>query len=263
MRASDSAATSPAPRHGGDRATRPFRNVLVLAACMAIPFLLTLVVVDNNAAPRSIQTRSSRVPTMPELARMPMFWIFGIALFFSAHAMLGVQQNLISYLTGAHVSRKRPRIYCDCARVCRAGQTHQRPSGRPRQRRAGMIFSVVCVALGVLALLIPLRSPAWSIGSRSFSASATAGSSTPPPPSSSSTSEPTRWAKPSACSMYFFGLAPRAAANWPATCSMKRAAGRSLHGRSRARLHRPAASSRQRSPDSRRRRFRSPALSAT
>src|SRR5580658_8223984 len=82
---------------------------LVLAACMAIPFLLTLIVVDNNVAPR-VQTRSTRVPTMPELARMPMFWIFGIALFFSAHAMLGVQQNLISYLTGAHVSAKEAAL---------------------------------------------------------------------------------------------------------------------------------------------------------
>src|ERR1700743_859181 len=78
---------------------------LVLAASMAIPFLLTLIVVDNNAVPRR-QTAPVRVPTMPELAAMPMFWIFGIALFFSAHAMLGVQQNLISYLTGSHVSAK-------------------------------------------------------------------------------------------------------------------------------------------------------------
>jgi len=127
---------------------------LVLAACMAIPFLLTLVVVDNNAAPRSIQTRSSRVPTMPELARMPMFWIFGIALFFSAHAMLGVQQNLISYLTGAHVSAK------EAAHILAIALASAAPgkliSGLLADRvnaRAGMIFSVVCVALGVLALL--------------------------------------------------------------------------------------------------------------
>ena len=107
---------------------------LVLAACMAIPFLLTLSSSDNNAAPR-VRTASARVPTMPELARMPMFWIFGIALFFSAHAMLGVQQNLISYLTGAHVSAERSRADSgDCSRRRRARQTHQRHSGGPRQR---------------------------------------------------------------------------------------------------------------------------------
>src|SRR5580698_5805952 len=46
---------------------------LVLAACMAIPFVLTLVVVDNNTT-RASQSPSVRVPTLPELARMPMFW---------------------------------------------------------------------------------------------------------------------------------------------------------------------------------------------
>jgi OFA family oxalate/formate antiporter-like MFS transporter len=126
---------------------------LVLAACMAIPFLLTLIVVDNNAAPR-VQTTSARVPTMPELARMPMFWIFGIALFFSAHAMLGVQQNLISYLTGAHVSAKEAALILAIALAAAApGKLISGILADRVNARAGMIFSVICVALGVLALL--------------------------------------------------------------------------------------------------------------
>jgi MFS family permease len=127
---------------------------LVLAACMAIPFLLTLIVVDNNATPRRQQTISARVPTMPELVRMPMFWIFGIALFFSAHAMLGVQQNLISYLTGEHVSPKDAALILAIA--LGAAAPGKLISGILADRvnaRAGMIFSVICVALGVLALL--------------------------------------------------------------------------------------------------------------
>ncbi len=126
---------------------------LVLAACMAIPFLLTLIVVDNNAVPRR-QITSVRVPTMAELARMPMFWIFGIALFFSAHAMLGVQQNLISYLTGSHVSPKEAALILAIA--LGAAAPGKLISGVLVDRinaRAGMIFSVICVALGVLALL--------------------------------------------------------------------------------------------------------------
>jgi MFS family permease len=126
---------------------------LVLAACMAIPFLLTLIVVDNSAAPR-LQTRSATVPTMPELARMPMFWIFGIALFFSAHAMLGVQQNLISYLTGAHVSAKEAALILGIALAAAApGKLISGVLADRVNARAGMIFSVICVALGVLALL--------------------------------------------------------------------------------------------------------------
>jgi OFA family oxalate/formate antiporter-like MFS transporter len=126
---------------------------LVLAACMAIPFLMTLVVVDNNAVPRR-HTTATRVPTMPELARLPMFWIFGIALFFSAHAMLGVQQNLISYLTGEHVSPKQAALILAIA--LGAAAPGKLISGILTDRvnaRAGMIFSVICVALGVLALL--------------------------------------------------------------------------------------------------------------
>jgi MFS family permease len=130
---------------------------LVLAASMAIPFLLTLVVVDNNAAPRTRRDSNAipaHVPTMPELARMPMFWIFGIALFFSAHAMLGVQQNLISYLTGEHISPKQAALVLAIA--LGAAAPGKLISGILADRvnaRAGMIFSVICVALGVLALL--------------------------------------------------------------------------------------------------------------
>jgi MFS family permease len=126
---------------------------LVLAASMAIPFFLTLIVVDNNAAPR-VRTNATRVPTMPELVRMPMFWIFGIALFFSAHAMLGVQQNLISYLTGAHVAAKDAAFILAVALGAAApGKLISGVLADRVNARAGMIFSVVCVALGVLALL--------------------------------------------------------------------------------------------------------------
>ena len=84
---------------------------VVLACCMAIPFLLTLIVVkDESAVALRGRALAIRVPTMGELVRTPMFWIFGTALFFSAHAMLGVQQNLISYLTGAHVSPKEAAL---------------------------------------------------------------------------------------------------------------------------------------------------------
>lgn len=126
---------------------------LVLAACMAIPFLLTLIIVDNNAEGPH-RTSNLRAPSLPDLARMPMFWIFGIALFFSAHAMLGVQQNLISYLTGAKVSPKEAALILAIA--LGAAAPGKLISGVLTDRvnaRAAMIFSVVCVALGVLALL--------------------------------------------------------------------------------------------------------------
>ena len=125
----------------------------ILAASMAIPFAMTLLVVRNeDGGPRSVPV--GHVPTAGELVRMPMFWIFGVCLFFSAHAMLGVQQNLISYLTGERVSPKQAALALAIA--LGAAAPGKLISGILADRisaRAGMIFSVVCVALGVLALL--------------------------------------------------------------------------------------------------------------
>lgn len=131
---------------------------LVLAACMAIPFVLTLIVVKNNDVKNNdvpvLPSTAQSVPSLPDLARMPMFWIFGIALFFSAHAMLGVQQNLISYLTGAHVSPKEAALILAIALAAAApGKLISGILSDRMNARAGMIFSIICVALGVLALL--------------------------------------------------------------------------------------------------------------
>jgi MFS family permease len=127
---------------------------LVLAACMAIPLVLTLALVRNREVRVPAATVASRSPSAGELARMPMFWIYGLGLFFTAHAMLGVQQNLISYLTGAKVTP------ADAASVLAIALAAAAPgkliSGWLADRasaRAGMIFSVVCVALGIVALL--------------------------------------------------------------------------------------------------------------
>jgi MFS family permease len=126
---------------------------LVLAACMAIPFVLTVVIVKDDQT-RRVEASAAHVPTLGELARMPMFWIFGMALFFSAHAMLGVQQNLISWLTGSHVSPKTAaQILAIALAAAAPGKLISGMFADKVNARAGMIFSVICVALGVLALL--------------------------------------------------------------------------------------------------------------
>ncbi len=128
---------------------------LVLAACMAIPFIMTLIAVREEAgSPIRVNTGSAQAPTLGELIRMPMFWIFGVALFFSAHAMLGVQQNLISYLTGEHVTPKTAALILGIALGAAApGKLISGILADKINARAGMIFSVICVALGVVALL--------------------------------------------------------------------------------------------------------------
>jgi MFS family permease len=127
---------------------------LVLSVCMAIPFILTLIVVKDESSGLRAKAPAGLVPSLGELVRMPMFWIFGVALFFSAHAMLGVQQNLISYLTGSHVSPKTAALILAIALGAAApGKLISGIFADKVNARAGMIFSVICVALGVLALL--------------------------------------------------------------------------------------------------------------
>jgi OFA family oxalate/formate antiporter-like MFS transporter len=127
---------------------------LVLATCMAIPFVLTLIIVKDETNAPARAAAPGQVPALSELVRMPMFWVFGIALFFSAHAMLGVQQNLISYLTGEHVSPRQAALILGIALGAAApGKLISGVLADKINARAGMIFSVICVALGVLALL--------------------------------------------------------------------------------------------------------------
>src|SRR5215469_570246 len=66
---------------------------LFLALWMIIPFLLILLVVPRGER-KTVSTRSSqpalnaRAPSLAELLRMPLFWIFGLSVFFAAHAMV-------------------------------------------------------------------------------------------------------------------------------------------------------------------------------
>ncbi len=86
---------------------------LYLACCLAVPFLLTLVIVPKApaASEREIRRGTARTaPTAPQLLRMPMFWIFGVSLFFAAHSMLAIQQHLVLYLTGQGVPAPRAAL---------------------------------------------------------------------------------------------------------------------------------------------------------
>jgi MFS family permease len=126
---------------------------LVLAACMVIPFLLVLTTVRDQE-PGVPRHQTIPVPSLRELVRIPLFWIFGAVLFLSAHAILGVQQNLISYLTGAHVAPKEAALILAIA--LGAAAPGKLISGLLADRinaRAGLIFSLVCVLIGIFALL--------------------------------------------------------------------------------------------------------------
>jgi MFS family permease len=85
---------------------------------------------------------------------MPMFWIFGISLFFAAHSMLAVQQHLVLYLTGQGVAAPRAAlalsvaIWSSAVGKLLSGATADRYSAR-----LAMMMSVLYVGLGVAGVL--------------------------------------------------------------------------------------------------------------
>jgi len=85
---------------------------------------------------------------------MPMFWIFGMSLFFTAHAMLGIQQNLVLYLTGEGIPMQAAAHVFTIALLAAAlGKLISGVLADRLSARAGMLFSISCVGLGILALL--------------------------------------------------------------------------------------------------------------
>jgi MFS family permease len=126
---------------------------LMLAALMAIPFAVTLLAVKAEDR-KGASVVALRVPTARELIRMPMFWFFGMSLFMTAHAMIAIQQNLISYLRGEGVAPGRAAQALAVALGAAAlGKLISGTLADKVSARAGMVFSIVCVILGILTLL--------------------------------------------------------------------------------------------------------------
>ena len=71
---------------------------LYLAMFLAIPFLVTLFLARGARTPGGAHSRTD-FSSAGQVARMPLFWMFGISLFFAAHTLTGVQEHLVLYLT--------------------------------------------------------------------------------------------------------------------------------------------------------------------
>ncbi len=131
---------------------------LFLAAWMAIPFLLTLLIIPRGSS-RSVSAASPAkagvdAPGAVALLRMPLFWIFGLSVFFAAHSMVAVQQNLILYLRGEHVGAARAALALSVAIWSSApGKVISGAIADRFSARMGVVFSVVCIGLGITTLL--------------------------------------------------------------------------------------------------------------
>jgi len=133
---------------------------LFLAVWMAIPFLLILLAVPGN---RTSAVRGSRVAAsepgfaaigLARLLRMPLFWVFGLSVFFAAHSMVAVQQNLVLYLRGQGISPARAALALSVAVWSSApGKILSGAIADRFSARLGVIFSVLCIGLGIITLL--------------------------------------------------------------------------------------------------------------
>lgn len=135
------------------------KTFLFLSLCIAIPFVLTLVLVRSsdtriNKEDSSRQSRSStNVPGVVSLLRMRMFWIFGVSLFLAAHAMIAVQQHLVLYLVGHGFNAGSSALALST--VLGASAIGKILSGAVVDKfsaRFMMLLSIMCVGLGISAL---------------------------------------------------------------------------------------------------------------
>jgi len=128
-----------------------------LACCLAVPFLLTILVVRRPSvqpAREAARDAGRTAPSAAQLIRMPMFWIFGISLFFAAHSMLAIQQHLVLYLTGQGVAAPRAALALSIAIWASAlGKLLSGATADRYSARLAMMLSVLYVGLGIAGVL--------------------------------------------------------------------------------------------------------------
>jgi len=132
---------------------------LFLAIWMAIPFLLLLLAVPRHLTTARDPRDAGPAPGLAaigaaELVRMPLFWIFGLSVFFAAHSMVAVQQNLVLYLRGQGVGPARAALALSVAVWSSApGKILSGVIADRFSARLGVVFSVMCIGLGISTLL--------------------------------------------------------------------------------------------------------------
>jgi MFS family permease len=132
---------------------------LFLAIWMAIPFLLLLLAVPRNLTAARDARAAGHAPGFvaidpARLVRMPLFWVFGFSVFFAAHSMVAVQQNLVLYLRGQGVGPARAALALSVAVWSSApGKILSGAIADKFSARLGVVFSVLCIGLGISTLL--------------------------------------------------------------------------------------------------------------
>lgn len=134
-------------QHGASQA------FLLLSAALAIPFLVTLALTPKSPASAASHARHS-LANAGGILRNPILWIFGVSLFFAAHTLMGVQENLVLYLRGEGV--KPADAAQALSTLLGASAFGKLIGGAAADRfssRISMLFATSCLILGVCGLL--------------------------------------------------------------------------------------------------------------
>jgi MFS family permease len=115
---------------------------LTLSAFLAIPLVVTLVVTPKSPAGSGAHARHS-ISNVGTVLSNPVFWIFGVSLFFAAHTLMGVQEHLVLYLRGQGV--KPPDAAQALSTLLGASDRFS--------SRVSMLLATSCLILGVCGLI--------------------------------------------------------------------------------------------------------------
>ena len=131
---------------------------LHLSYFLIVPFLLTLFLVPGSKAAAA----GHKIVDASAVLRMRIFWMFGFALFFSAHTLTAVQQHLVLYLTGHGVTASDAAwglsILLGSSGL---GKILGGAIADRYQTKMSLLVSIVFLALGVIGI--------WTVEPRSLS----------------------------------------------------------------------------------------------
>ena len=127
---------------------------LGLAACMLIPFIATLALVRTPDKATQPLRAAPRFGKAGAVMSMPLFWVFGLSLFFAAHTLTGIQQHLVLYLTGQGASPARAAFALSLLLGSSAiGKIIGGWVADEYSTRVSMMVSIVCLVAGIAGLL--------------------------------------------------------------------------------------------------------------